>query len=117
MPLFEYCCPLGHTCEHYFAVERVAPQHVPCRVCGARALRLFPRAIPLQYFSESHGRVIDNLDPKRVIHSFREHERLMREKGVEPALDWHTSMKRTDGMKTTQPPPHPLANVRGKAHG
>jgi hypothetical protein len=64
------------------------------------AVRLFPLVNCLQFFSESNGRVIENLDKGRVLHSYGEHERLMKEKGVQPATQWHTSdMKRTDGLK------------------
>lgn|SRR5262249_48981930 len=93
MPIFEFECAGGHRFEHYFHVREGVPEVVECWTCGAAAPRLFPLAVPLQYFSESHGRVIANLDPRRMLHSPGEHAALMKQRGVEPATDWHVSMR------------------------
>lgn len=117
MPLYEYRCALGHVFECYEPVAWRAPTVRGCTSCYCLAHRQFPLVNVLQYFSEANGRVIQNLDPHRVLHSHGEHQALMREKGVEPATDWHVSMKRTDGLKTTHPAPHPLAAWRKEHHG
>lgn len=100
MPLYEYACEARHTIEHYYPTGRMAPEVVPCTQCDRQAVRLFPLVNCLQYFSEANGRVIENLDPARVLHSYGQHEQLMRERGVQPATTWHTStLKQTDGLK------------------
>jgi hypothetical protein len=100
MPLFEYACPVPHTIEHYFPLERLAPATIPCTQCGREAVRCFPRVNCLQFFAESSGRIIENLDPGRVLSSHGQHQALMRARGVEPALTWDTnSLKQTDGLK------------------
>ena len=101
MPLYEYRCAARHTLEHYYPTEQQAPPMKPCSQCTGMAVRLFPLVNCLQYFSESSGRIIENLDKGRVLHSYGEHERLMRQKGVEPATQWFSSdMKRSDGLKS-----------------
>jgi hypothetical protein len=95
MPLFEYRCALLHTQEHYYPLAAQAPPVRPCDVpiCSAVAVRRFPLVNCLQYFSEANGRVIENLDKTRTLHSHAQHRQLMKEKGVEPATDWHVSMR------------------------
>lgn len=93
MPLYEYQCNARHTLEHYFHTAEAAPPTRPCSQCQREAVRLLPLFNPLQYFSESNGRVIQNLDPGVTIHSPKQHRELMRRKGVEPATDWHVSMR------------------------
>jgi hypothetical protein len=100
MPLYDYACRVPHIIEHYFPTGSMAPQVLCCTQCGREAVRIFPLVNCLQYFSETNGRTIENLDPARVLHSHGQHQRLMQERGVEPATQWHTaSMKRTDGLK------------------
>lgn len=100
MPLYEYRCAAQHTIEHYYPTSTQAPAVKPCSQCTGPAVRLFPLVNCLQYFSESNGRIIENLDKGRVIHSHGEHQRLMREKGVDMATQWHTSdLKRSDGLQ------------------
>lgn len=111
MPLYEYQCEAHHTLEHYVPTSTEAPLTRACGQCGREAQRLFPLPNMLQYFSESNGRRIMNLDPKRVIHSHGEHQRLMKQRGLEPATDWHVSMKQTDGLKTVAKPPHPSTKL------
>lgn len=99
MPLYEYRCAAGHCNEHYEPSYAQAPAVRDCRQCYGLALRQLSRVNVLNYFSQANGRVIQNLDRTRVIHSHAEHQQLMREKGVEPATQWHTSdLKRTDGL-------------------
>lgn len=102
MPIYEYRC-LGepqHAHEHYYHSHKDCPTVKDCATCGGEAVRLMPLPNMLQYFSESNARVIQNLDPSRAIHSHGEHQRLMKEKGMEPATQWHTSQyKQTDGLK------------------
>ena len=105
MPLFEYACNAQHVHEHYHASASAAPPTRPCRTCGDEAGKMVSRFNPLQYFSESNGRRIANLDPTRVLHSHGQHAALMREKGVEPATQWFSSsMKQTDGLTTKSKP-------------
>lgn len=100
MPLFDYRCGDGHVVEEYYPTASHAPEIKPCRTCGQHACRLMALPNMLQYFSESSGRVIQNLNPSRMIHSHAEHQRMMKEKGVEPATQWFSSdFKRTDGLK------------------
>ena len=100
MPLFDYACPVPHTIEHYFPTGSMAPQVLPCSQCDREAVRCFPLVNCLNYFSEANGRIIQNLDPARVLHSHKAHQDLMRQRGVEPGTQWHTAaMKRTDGLK------------------
>ena len=99
MPLFDYRCPAQHTIEHYYPTGSMAPDVLACSQCARQAVRLFPLVNCLNYFSEANGRVIANLDTGTVIHSHKQHQDLMKAKGVEPATQWGTSaMKRTDGL-------------------
>jgi hypothetical protein len=100
MPLYDYACSVPHTIEHYFPTGSMAPQVLPCSQCGRDAVQCFPLVNCLQFFSESRGQIIQNLDPSRPLHSPGQHRQLMRERGCEPAGTWDTAtMKRTDGLK------------------
>lgn len=114
MPLYEYQClgteqaPEGHIREHYFPLAQMAPALKSCATCGAEAIRQPALAVPLQYFSESRGRIIENLDRGRVLHSHGQHKALMQARGVEDATTWHVNRyKQTDGLKTVAKPEHP----------
>lgn len=102
MPLFEYRCDIGHVFECYEPSAERAPRVRGCKSCYCLAHRQFPLPNMLQYFSESNGRVIQQLDRSgKPIHSHGEHQRLMKSKGVDYATQWHTSdMKISDGLKT-----------------
>ncbi len=93
MPLFDYRCTLGHVHERFFHTTASAPTVVDCRQCDRLAPRCWPLVNCPQFFSESNGRVIQNLDPTRVIHSPAEHRQLMKDKGVDIATDWGVSMR------------------------
>lgn len=114
MPLFEYRCPAQHVIEHYYHAGADVPLVRPCSQCQREAQREFPLPNVLNYFSESNGRVIQNIDPTVPIHSHAQHQRMMKERGLEPATQWHVSdMKISDGLKTTAKPEHPGKKVLG----
>ena len=93
MPIYEYRCLVGHRQEHYVHRAEQAPAQYDCEQCLLSASRLFPTPNTQQYFSESSGRIIQNLAPGVPITSPRQHEQLMRAKGLTPATDWHTSKR------------------------
>ena len=95
MPIYEYRCRCGHTQEHYVHRAEQAPQQYDCDECPQPACAVRQLSAPRtpQYFSESNGQVINNLAPGVPIHSHGQHQRLMKAKGVEPASDWHVSLK------------------------
>ena len=95
MPIFEYRCPHGHTQEHYVHRAEQAPRQYDCDACAqpSYAVRQISAPHTPQYFSESNPRIIQNLAPGVPISSHGQHERLMRERGLSPATDWHTSKR------------------------
>lgn len=93
MPIYEYRCLAGHRQEHYVHRAEQAPAQYDCEACLQPARRCFPMPQTPQYFSESSPRIIQNLAPGVPITSPRQHEALMKAKGLTPATDWHTSKR------------------------
>jgi hypothetical protein len=89
MPIYEYRCKEGHVQEHYVALETQAVRWRSCETCLHPALRTISAPHALQFFSESRPQIIQAIDPVRPITSPGQHNRLMREQGLEPATQWH----------------------------
>ena len=106
MPLYDYrCCYCGTVVEHYFHKAADAPSFFWCEDDTYMCIRLPSLPNMLQYFSESNGRVIQNLGGDRVLHSPAAHQQLCKKRGVEYATQWHTSsLKQTDGLTTKARP-------------
>lgn len=110
MPIINLMCPNGHASERYIhSWERRYIEESRVCDCGHPMMEDASFGTPLLYFSEKRPRYIENLEA--TIRSHGEHVRVMKERGVEPATDWHTSKKRTDGLKTKAPPPHPREKI------
>ena len=96
MPLREFACLNGHIEEQYLPRAGSFPLLRDCVTCG-EYLHLpvlsFGRA--LTYFRENNAQTIMNLDPSQPIRSHEHHKRVMKEKGLEPLTDWHTSKRRS----------------------
>jgi hypothetical protein len=106
MPLYEYRCSRGHRSEHYSHTFEQALRIWDCDYCMRPALRVLSTPNMLQFFSESSPQTIEAIDPQRPITSPAEHNRLMKEHGLEPATQWHTSRyKQTDGLVPRAPRP------------
>lgn len=106
MPVYEYLCPRGHVTDRYMRTIAGAARAIDCGQCYEVADRIISAPATPQFFSESNGEIINNLAPGVPIHSHKQHRELMKQKGVEPALDWSTSnLKQTDGLKTRSQPP------------
>ena len=114
MPTLEMLCENGHeplTDVQYLRSWEVRAEafNKTCSWCGGPMWPMPSFGTPLLFFRENKAQYIANLDA--TIRSHGEHVRVMKARGVEPDLDWHASKKRTDGLKTKAPKPHPKTKV------
>lgn len=93
MPLISLQCLNGHPQEQYLATWGDFGALTRHCWCGETCAPAPSFGMPLLYFSEKSPRRILNLDAQREIRSPFEHQKIMREKGLEPATDWHTSKR------------------------
>jgi len=111
MPMINLKCPSGHEAERYIHSweRRYSEVSRTCGDCGHPMFEEASFGTPLLYFSEKRARYIDNLDA--TIRSHGEHVRVMKERGVEPATDWHVSRKISDGIVPRAKPQHPKEKI------
>lgn len=96
MPLIQKQCPNGHRAEQYLPTRESFPELRDCQICDAPVFQpVLSLGMPLTWFRESRSPVIANLDPQTPIRSHEHHKRVMKERGVEPLTDWHTSKRRS----------------------
>jgi hypothetical protein len=96
MPIIQKQCVNNHVADQY--VPRIdGPVELrDCKECGEplfKAVASFGQA--LTYFRENNAQIIANLDPNTPITGHEHHKRVMKEKGLEPLTDWHTSKSRS----------------------
>ena len=115
MPTIEVRCSQNHSDVRYLHTWAYR-DHVPPKVChcGLEMHEVPSFGTPLTYFSEKTPRYIDNLEA--TIRSHGQHVRRMKERGVEPATDWHTSRSISDGLKTNAKKPHWRESKRAKEY-
>lgn len=110
MPTIEVQCLNGHTDVQYLRTWNDASCTAKvCDWCGHTMAQVPSFGTPLLYFRENRKQYIDNLDA--TIASHGEHTRVMKERGVEPATDWHTSKSRSDGLVPKVQKPHPVKGI------
>ena len=96
MPIMQLKCQNGHTEDQYLHTRHSFPQLRDCKTCGEYLfLPVLSVGRPLTWFRENRQHVIMNLDPSQPITSHEHHKRVMKERGVEPLTDWHTSKRRS----------------------
>lgn len=84
MPLYDYRCTNGHCDERFFHSSAAAAECLPCRTCGAEAVKQFSVGRGLCYFEEGNAKLIWNLGPEPVwVTSHEHHKRLMRAQKVD----------------------------------
>ena len=111
MPTINVQCPNNHSDVRYLQTWGARLQPSKLCACGHPMIEQPSFGTPLLYFRENRAQYIDNLDA--TIASHGEHTRVMKERGVEPATDWHTSKSISDGLKTKAAKPHPAKKVLG----
>lgn len=112
MPIIALRCPLCqatdeqylHTWQHYGCEVRLCPA---CLSTMAPALSV---GRGLTYFEEGRARTIQNLGGVTIT-SHEQHKRVMKERGVEMATDWHTSKKGVDWAHHAAPKPAPVPSL------
>ena len=117
MPMIALCCLNGHVNEQY--LHTWANLGCDTRVCGCGEALALALSVGrgLTYFEEGRPRVIENLGGARIT-SFRQHDQVMRARGVEMATEWHTSKRGTGWAHQVHPtspaPPLVLPPVGGE---
>jgi hypothetical protein len=107
MPLIALACQCGGIDEQYVKCWQDYGVSTRLCACGHTMGPALSVGRGLTYFEEGRARTIANLGGATIT-SHRQHDRVMRERGVEMATEWHTS-KRGAGvarqMSTPVPPP------------
>jgi hypothetical protein len=108
MPILELRCPCGLSKDAYLSCwqEYGVLTHL-CDVCGGTFAPALSVGRGLTYFEEGRARVIENLGGVAIT-SHEQHKRVMKQRGVEMATDWHTSKKGpgvAQSMRTPYTPP------------
>ena len=106
MPMLNLACLAGHASEAYVHVWADLGCRTRVCACGASLAPTLSVGRGLTYFEEGRARFIQNLGGVWVT-SHAQHKRLMRERGVEPAIGWRTSTAGTGWAHTLGPPPAP----------
>jgi len=84
MPLYEFRCLSNHTKEIYSSVADKDCLTIICDKCGSTMGQIISGSSRMLYFEEGRGRVMMNLGPEPVtVHSHKELEKRMKEKGLE----------------------------------
>ena len=84
MPIYEYRCIQGHVQEEYEGVKDKGCFTVICKKCLTTMGPIITGSNRMLYFEEGRGHWMMNLGPEPVlVHSHRELEKKMREKGLE----------------------------------
>lgn len=110
MPLVSFVCgECGANYDAYLSVRQELGARTILCTCGTSMGPALSVGRGLTYFEEGRARVIENLGGA-VITSHRQHERVMRERGVEMATDWHTS-KRGEGVARQMSTPRPVPQL------
>ena len=109
MPVLNIACINGHSSEvflHHWCDKGCRTQICPCGETLSPALSV---GRGLTYFEEGRARYIENLGGVWVT-SHEQHKRLMKERGVEPAIGIQTSTKGTGWAHhgVIPPPAKPL---------
>lgn len=113
MPMLALRCPLcGTTEDQYLPSWRWYGCGEP-RLCPHCASTMGPALSVgrgLTYFEEGRARTIQNLGGVTIT-SHEQHKRVMKERGVEMATDWHTSKKGIDWAHHAAPKPAPVPSL------
>lgn len=95
MPLIEMRCYNGHIEDQYLSRMHGPVELRRCKICDEYLIIRVPSfGRALTYFRENNAQVIVNLDPSTPITGHEHHKRVMKERGLEPITDWHTSKRR-----------------------
>ena len=111
MPTVTVQCPNRHDDVRYLKTWDARMQPSKFCGCGHPMIEQPSFGTPLLYFRENRAQYIENLDA--TIASYGEHMRVMKERGVEPATDWHTSKSISDGLVPQAKREHPSKKVLG----
>src|SRR5262249_5503140 len=94
MPLLNLVCLNGHAAEQYLHSQGNLGCETRLCACGETLAPALSVGFGLTWFEEGRARVIENLGGVTIT-SHEQHKRVMRERGVEMATEWHTSRKGT----------------------
>ncbi len=107
MPMISLQCECGAVSEAYLRCWQDYGTETRVCGCGGTFGPGLSTGRGLTYFEEGRARVIENLGGATIT-SHEQHKRVMRQRGVEMATDWHTSKKGpgvADSMRTPWTPP------------